>query len=264
MKWIARTKAHLPRATERLRPPHPTPAAHRLTRRHSTQLQRVPWAGSWTQHGGSLRHPRECSWSAARTTAGSRGPARRTRRPACPAHLRGRPRAAVRPIPRPQHLTGAASRPMRCAPCRQPSIVLQQTARAPPYGGPDTIAHLDRSALSRPRRTPPTALDTPPCHRAVRDARVSNAPPGNRAPDVNPQRRCVPGVSAPATQRPSPSWGGQRVPTAARTARRAMAQSSCSRLSSSRCSSPADSPPGCTGTEPAGGASRIVRCTAVS
>lgn len=49
------------------------------------------------------------------------------------------------------------------------------------------------------------------------------------------------------------------VPTAALTARRARPASSCSRRSSSRCSSPASAAPGLTGTVP-----RIVRCTAVS
>lgn len=77
--------------------------------------------------------------------------------------------------------------------------------------------------------------------------------------------RCAPSVSALGAQRASPLWRpGQRVPTAARTARRASAQSSCSRLSSSRCSSPADRPPDAACPPPTGGASRIVRWTAVS
>lgn len=93
---------------------------------------------------------------------------------------------------------------------------------------------------------------------APRDRRVGTGPAARFFTVVWSLRFLIGGLSARVVVR------SQRVPTAARTALRAIAQSSCSLRSSSRCSSPEERAPGRSDPAPAAGASRMVRWTAVS
>ncbi|CAM5266131.1 hypothetical protein SGRIM128S_08425 [Streptomyces griseomycini] len=89
--------------------------------------------------------------------------------------------------------------------------------------------------------------------------------PARGAPGADTRRSAVRlRRSAPRTAVPVLRVLRQRVPTAARTARRASWQSSCSRRSSSRCSSPDGAAPGWAAPGAAGAESCIERCTAVS
>lgn len=160
---------------------------------------------------------------------------------------------------------GVGGRSSQCSLLGRTSVA----GRAGPSGGSvvpagrRSVNHAQRQEISmstRACRTFPAAVCGPAGRQWLTPMALRAGFPGRSATRVRtyegPRYAAVLGARGPSSR--------QRVPTAARTARRASWQSSCSRLSSSRCSSPDGAAPGWAAPGAAGVVSCIERCTAVS